>query len=120
MTVRRTSGDSHWSEGVFFAELDNRDFEPLLDHVVGTIRFDLTDAVHTRHWFVRIDKGHVSVSRGRHRADAWLRCDARLFGRLVAGQQNALTSVLRGEVEIGGDLSLVMAFERLFPGPPRT
>jgi putative sterol carrier protein len=39
---------------------------------------------------------------------------------MVEGKVNAMAAVLRGEVSLEGDLGLVISFQRLFPGPPRT
>jgi hypothetical protein len=42
---------------------------------------------------------------------------APLFERVARGEANALAAALRGEIDVEGEPGLLMAFERLFPGP---
>jgi hypothetical protein len=37
---------------------------------------------------------------------------------MTEGRANAMAAFLRGEVQSAGDVSLVIAFQRIFPGPP--
>lgn len=102
----------------FFDDLDARGHEPLLKSASGTIRFDLVDRKRVEHWAVAIDEGDVAVSRSPAEADAVVRVEKSTFGGMISGRVNAMAAVLRGEVVPQGDLSLVILFQRVFPGPP--
>ena len=104
----------------FFDDLVARGHEPLLQNDSGTLRFDLMDGRRVEHWYVSIDKGDINVSHDDAAADTILRTDRSVFDRIASGRMNALAAMLRGELVPEGDLSLLMAFQRFFPGPPRT
>jgi putative sterol carrier protein len=102
----------------FFETLDRKPREPLLEKVRGTVRFDLHEAGQTDHWFVEIDRGAVSVSRGERAADCVVVADPDLFERLADGRENGIAAGLRGALTIAGSLHLFLMLERLFPSPP--
>jgi putative sterol carrier protein len=102
----------------FFRDLVESGRQPLLSDVHGTVRFDLVDGSRTDHWLVALDKGDVTVSREEGSADCTVRTDKALFERLVRGEENAVASVLRGAIVCSGDVEVLMAFQRVFPGPP--
>jgi putative sterol carrier protein len=104
----------------FFDDLAAREHEPLLQGASGTVRFDLVDGRRVEHWYVSIDNGDVTVSHELAAADTVLRTERSVFDRIASGRMNALAAVLRGELLPDGDLSLLMGFQRLFPGPPRS
>jgi len=104
----------------FFEELSDRGQEPLLKAGSGTLRFDLTNAGPEEHWYVTVNKGKVTVSHANTEADTVVSLDRALCDRLVTGRANAIASLLRSVMQIRGDLSLFVLFQRLFPGPPRT
>jgi hypothetical protein len=58
------------------------------------------------------------VSHKQGKADAVLTGDKRLFERITTGRENAMAAVLRGAVAPQGDVSLMLRFARVFPGPP--
>jgi putative sterol carrier protein len=101
----------------FFESLAAREHEPLLHACSGTLRFDLKGRGGVEHWFVRVTKGDVAVSRRRSKADCVVRVDEGTFDRVVSGGMNAIAAALRGEIAIEGELPLIIAFQRLFPGP---
>ncbi len=101
----------------FFDDLAERGREPLLKSTSGTIRFDLRDRDRVEHWWVGIDEGDVEVSHSRGDADAVVRLERSTFDGMVSGQVNAMAAALRGELVPEGDLSLVILFQRVFPGP---
>jgi putative sterol carrier protein len=103
----------------FFDELEARGHEPMLEKATGTLRFDLTDGKRTTRWLVAIDKGAVSVSHRNAKADCVVRAEKKLFDNLARGKQNAMAALLRGAVELRGDPTLLLPFQRLFPGPKR-
>ena len=105
----------------FFAEVEERGHQPALEKVSGTIRFDLTkDGRNPARWLVAIDHGDVSVSRKNVAADCVVRLERSVFDDIVRGKANALAALLRGALTAEGDVEMLAAFQRLFPGPRRT
>jgi predicted lipid carrier protein YhbT len=103
----------------FFEDLGQRGYEPLVAKFSGRVRFDLVDGRRTDHWLVAIDKGNLSVSRDGTDADCTIRGDKELFDRLAVGEENAMAAALRGALICTGDIELLLAVQRVFPGPPR-
>src|SRR5438105_2857557 len=103
----------------FFDELASRSYEPLLGTETGTLRWDVTDGDGSEHWYVDVDKGNVSVSRKNAKAGTFLQMSREVSDGIVTGRSNAMAAVIRGVVATDGDLGLAMAFQRLFPGPPK-
>jgi len=104
----------------FFDRLHRRGHEPLLGSAAGRVRFDVVDDGQTRRWLVAVDKGDVSVSDAAgdaSGADCTVRAQKAFFDRMCSGQENAMSAVLRGAVECSGDVELLLAIQRLFPGP---
>jgi putative sterol carrier protein len=106
------------STTAFFHSLGERGHEPALERATGTIRFDLSGGERTNRWLVAIRKGDVDVSRGTADADCVVRVDGALFARIATGEANAMAAVLRGAMHVEGEPALLVAFQRLFPGPP--
>jgi SCP-2 sterol transfer family len=104
----------------FFDDLAAHGHVPLLKSSSGTLRFDLEGAGRTAHWYVTIKRGDVSVSHDTAAADCVVRTGKELFDRMAAGTANATAAALRGLVATEGDLRLIIQFQRLFPGPPRS
>jgi len=102
----------------FFDDLAARGHVPLLKSSSGTLRFDLEGAGRAAHWYVTIKRGDVSVSHDSAEADCVVRTGKELFDRMATGTANATAAALRGLVDTGGDLRLIIQFQRLFPGPP--
>jgi putative sterol carrier protein len=59
------------------------------------------------------------VSRRNAAADCIVRAGKTTFDRAAAGKLNLMAAVLRGEVEVRGDLRLLVLLQRLFPRPSR-
>ena len=102
----------------FFEELARRGYEPLLEPVTGSIRFDYRDGGRGGHWLVVIERGNLAVSRRHDAADAVVQASADVVDGIVTGQVNTTAAVLRGQVMVDGDLHLLLMFDRLMPGPP--
>jgi putative sterol carrier protein len=102
----------------FFDQLHERGHEPLLEKATGALRFDLETDKGIDHWLVEVKKGDVTVSHKNGKADCVVRTDAALFDGMAHGRVNPMAAVLRGVVAAEGDLSLLVSFQRLFPGPP--
>ena len=103
----------------FFDELARRGHEPLFEKATGTVRFDLKDGKTTDRWLVAVEKGDLAVSRRNARADCVVSADRALFDGVASGKTNAMAALLRGEMGVEGDVQLLVALQRLFPGPPR-
>jgi putative sterol carrier protein len=109
--------------GDFFRELE-KSHQPLLGKVQGTVRFDLTNAEGaTDHWLVSVNRGDITVSEKRRlslsKADCAIHCDKELFEKLITGEENAIAATLRGALVSTGNVELLFAIQRIFPGPPR-
>ncbi|WP_320067655.1 SCP2 sterol-binding domain-containing protein [Micromonospora sp. RTGN7] len=102
----------------FFEDLDRRGYEPLLDKVSGTIRFELREGAQTTHWLLTINCGKLAVSQEDRPADTVVVTNPALFEELAAGREQGLAALLRGDMTASGDIRLVVQVERLFPGPP--
>jgi len=104
------------STAEFFDELGRRGHEPLLEKATGTVRFDLDAGKQTERWFVTVSKGDLAVSRKNVRADCVVSTDRALFDGVASGKTNAMAALLRGAMAVEGDVRLLVAFQRLFPG----
>jgi putative sterol carrier protein len=104
----------------FFEELGQRGHEPLLAKVTGRVRFDLVDGGGTTdRWLVAVDKGDTVVSHQGGPAACTIQAERALFERLCRGEENVMAAVLRGALACTGDVELLFAIQRIFPGPPR-
>ena len=104
----------------FFAGIAERGHEPLLQQATGTVRFDLRDGKKIDRWLVSIVKGDLAVSRRNVGADFVVSTDKVVFDDIASGKTNALAAMLRGAISVEGDTQLMVLFQRLFPGPPRS
>jgi putative sterol carrier protein len=104
----------------FFDALVERGHEPLLEKATGTVRFDLKDGKKTDRWLVTVVKGDFAVSRQNLRADCVVTADKSLFDGIASGKTNAMAALLRGAMGVEGDVQLLVLFQRLLPGPPRS
>src|SRR5947208_7943780 len=98
----------------FFERLAARGREPMLGSTSGTLRFDVTEGGSVEPWYITVRKGDVDVSHSDASADAILRVDKELLAAMIAGRVNAMTAVLRGELEPQGDFGLLISFQRVF------
>jgi putative sterol carrier protein len=101
----------------FFHDLAARR-EPLLEHMSGTLRIDLQRDGTVERWFLTIDNGDVRVSHKNAKADCVAEMDEALFDAMTRGEVNAISAAFRGDVTLRGQPALLLAFQRLFPGPP--
>ena len=62
----------------------------------------------------------MSVSHRNAKADSVMRTDKALFEGMAKGTVNQTAALLRGVVEIEGDVGLLTSFARLFPGPAKS
>jgi putative sterol carrier protein len=93
----------------FFDQLAKRGHVPLLDHVNGTLEFDIDGA--DRRWLT-IDRGDLLVSHDAVPTDCVLICDPDTFMRIISGEQNLVAATMRGSVRVAGDLALGLSIQR--------
>jgi hypothetical protein len=102
----------------FLAGLDRAGHESRLGRAEGAVRIELVRSGKTERWFLDARRGEVTVSRRRLPYDCTIRTSGELFDGMVTGRVNALTALLRGEVEVDGNPELLVLLQRLFPSPP--
>jgi putative sterol carrier protein len=101
----------------FFHEMGRRGYEPLVQKVSATYRFDITRGSRVDHWLVEIRKGRVRVSRRNDGADCVISAERAVFDQLASGRANAMAAMLRGVLALEGDPELLVQLQRLLPGP---
>jgi putative sterol carrier protein len=100
----------------FFEEIAQRGHEPLMEKASGVLRVDLRNGEQVASWFLSFDHGDITVSRDGDEAECTVRMEGKVFDRVANGDTNAVTALLRGEVDVDGDIDLLTLFQRLFPG----
>ncbi|MEZ0228129.1 MAG: SCP2 sterol-binding domain-containing protein [Planctomycetota bacterium] len=88
---------------------------PLLRGVSGTYRFDVEGV---GSWRVTVDDGALWIREGTGEADCSIGCPEHDFVRLMHGETNLVTALMRGELRVEGDRKLVKAFHGMLPAPP--
>ena len=112
----------------FFTQLGERGHDPWLAYCTGTIRFDLHNGGRHKsggngaeHWLVRINNGEIGVEQdgvdAETAADSSYQADRALFEKIIRGEANATTALLRGAAHAEGEPILLVRFRHLFPGP---
>jgi hypothetical protein len=102
----------------FFEVLGQREHDPLLQNISGTIRFDVSRGRRVDHWLVTLRNGDIDVAHRNGEADCVVIGDLALFEGVVNGRTNAFAALLRGALWVTGDPELLVQMQRLFPGPP--
>ena len=119
-TRKRRPAPANAASRAFFEELHTKGHRPMLEKASGTLRFDLLGGPQVEYWYLTIAHGNAVVSQRKSRADVVVTVDGRLLDRIVTGTANATAAFLRGTMRVEGDFALLMAFQRLFGGPPET
>lgn len=94
----------------YFDQLSKRGHVPLLEHVSGTLEFDIEG---TDPRWITVNRGDLVVTRSPIEADCVISCDAETFTRILAGQQNPVAAGIRGAVKISGNLALGLSIQRV-------
>lgn len=94
----------------FFDELAQRDYEPSLHQVSGTIEWNINGV---GRWWVRINQGALQVSQSPQDADCIASCDPAVFTAIISGDENSMAAALRGVLHVAGNVALGLSFERL-------
>jgi alkyl sulfatase BDS1-like metallo-beta-lactamase superfamily hydrolase len=98
----------------FFDGLAQRGYEPMLQHVTGTIRFDLHEGDSTDHWRVAIDHGHLNVRHDDAEADTVVTEERATMADALTGKKTVMIAIMRGEVGVRGNPERLIHFQRLF------
>jgi predicted lipid carrier protein YhbT len=101
----------------FLRDLNLLGFEPSLAKTRGSVRVTVADASQPRSWLVRVDRGRVSVSQDDAPAECAVRGTGTLLDAILGGETNPVAAYLRGELDVEGNLELVVLFQRLLPSP---
>ena len=104
----------------FFEALGRREREPVIAKFSGSVLVNVTDHGQTDHWRLAFDAGKVSVTHDPGDADCTISGDKETFDRVVRGEANAMAAVLRGALVCTGDVEMLLAIQRIFPGPSAT
>jgi len=92
----------------FFEELAQRGYEPALQRVTGTVRFDIAEE---GSWWVAVVDGAVTVRRDAARADCVLSFTAADFNAIVRRERNPLTAAMQGRVQITGNPGMALIIQ---------
>ncbi|MFC8616181.1 SCP2 sterol-binding domain-containing protein [Micromonospora purpureochromogenes] len=101
----------------FLEQLTSRRRPQLPETLSGTIRLDLHDGGRTEHWYLTVHDQSVDVTRSPDDADLVVRADRTVFDRLVDGRTEVVQSLMRNELAVQGEMRLLLALRRIFPGP---
>ena len=93
----------------FFDQQAKRGHVRLLDHVSGTVEFDVEGAGRRR---ITINRGDLIVSDDSGPADCILTCNTDTFIRIISGEQNLVAAAIRGSVSVAGNLALGLSIQR--------
>lgn len=86
-----------------FAKAAAEGRDPRLKRIRGSYRFDIEGV---GSWHVVVDQETLRITEGAADADCVVRCDEQDFVRIANGEQNLLTAVLQGRVQVQGDMAL--------------
>jgi putative sterol carrier protein len=82
---------------------DDRRPDPRLQGISGSYRFDVEGS---GSWRIEVHDQIAAINESTAPADCVVRCDEAVFVRIARGEQNLLTALLQGLVQIEGDYAL--------------
>jgi hypothetical protein len=100
-----------------FARISRLGRVDALADVDGRLRFDVHAGDRVEHRAIIVHRGQITVAGEVTDPDCVVDVDKELLDRMAAGQSNAMTALLRGDMMITGDVRLLVLLERLLPGP---
>ncbi|MGK5444915.1 SCP2 sterol-binding domain-containing protein [Micromonospora sp. URMC 105] len=106
------------SAAEFLERLSPRRRPELPETTAGTLRLDLHDGGRTEHWYLTLHDQCLDVARSADEADLVVRADREVFDRLAAGRTHVVAALMRNDLTVQGDIRLLLALRRIFPGPP--
>jgi hypothetical protein len=83
----------------------------------GRLRFDVHVGDRVEQRAIIVQSGQITVAHDVEDPDCVVDVDKELFDRMAAGQSNAMSALLRGDMMVSGDVRLLVLLERLLPGP---
>jgi predicted lipid carrier protein YhbT len=95
----------------FFEELAQRGYEPGLQSVTGSCRFDIAEK---GSWLVTAHDGVLAVSQNAADADCVLCTGADDFEAIIRGEQSPLTVAMQGRMQGEGDIAIGLVMQRIF------
>lgn len=87
--------------------------QPGLKGVTGTYRFDVEGQTSVR---LEVRDGRFTVSESAAPADCVIHADEADLARIASGEQNLITALLQGRVQVEGDLALAQKFHGFVRG----
>lgn len=108
----------------FLQRLEAGGRHPVLHAATGVIRFEVREpgrgepsAPTGEELYVILDAGTVRMATRAEHTDSVVRAERDCLDAMVEGRMNTTAALLRGALVVEGDLGLVAALSRLFPGP---
>ena len=99
----------------FFAEVADAGRNPLLERTSGTLLVELTEKGRPESWYITVQRGNVDVSgKGAGEADCTLRTKRSTFLDAVEGKLNPVAGLLRGLIQVEGDIALLVVLQTFF------
>jgi putative sterol carrier protein len=102
---------SHGQIEQFFEDVGSSGRNPLLERTSGTLLVELTDDGKSESWYVTVHRGDVGVSRTGSDAGCALRAPRSTFLDIVEGKLNPIAGLLRGLIQIEGNVGLLIALQ---------
>jgi SCP-2 sterol transfer family len=90
----------------FFEGLSRRGYEPRLVRFGGTIRFELGRDQSAEPWLLRLDHGHIQVTREDGPADLIIKADRAAFNRILGaggGGRDIMAAYVRQAIMVEGN-----------------
>ncbi|MCO1594230.1 SCP2 sterol-binding domain-containing protein [Micromonospora sp. RHAY321] len=102
----------------FFERLTVAGQDPRFSKICGSVRFDIRDGDRVEQWLLMIDHGRMRVTRSGDPAGTVITVSAPFAEAMARGEVNGLAAILRGEIQVDGDLAMALRIGRLFPRAP--
>jgi hypothetical protein len=100
------------ASAAFFGELDQRGYEPALQTLSGTVRFDI---IGEGSWRVTVNRGTITVAKSEAPAECTFVVAADDFVTIVRNEMRPFAAALQGRVQFTGDPALALVTMHLFP-----
>jgi len=98
----------------FFAQLGTTTHIGLLEGTSGTVLAEIKDGKQTEKLYVNIHHGDVTASRTGSAPDCVIRTNGATFDAILNGKLNAMAAMLRGLLEVEGNVGMLAAMQALF------
>ena len=87
--------------------------QPGLKGVIGTYRFDVEGQASVR---IEVRDGRFTVGESTAPADCVVHAEEGDLARIASGEQNLITALLQGRVQVEGDFALAQKFHGFVHG----